>query len=317
MRPLASFRIGALVAAALLGTAGFAAEWTVPDIDKLPKDKYGQLVRLGRDYVQSTNKFLGPEAKNPAMRYAGNNLSCQSCHLDAATKQFAIPFVGVFADFPQYRPREDAVGTIEDRINGCMERSMNGRAMPLDSEPMRAMTAYLQFLSRGVPVGAQTAGRGSPNLKPLARAADPEKGRAVFAQSCASCHGADGRGVRRGKAGDGEGYAFPPVWGPDSYNNGAGMYRVMVAASFVKGNMPLGVSHANPVLDDEQSFDVAAFINSQPRPSKANLDRDFPAGFNKPVDMPFPPFKDSFAAEQHKYGPFGPIIDARRAVSAR
>ncbi len=315
MKTLESFRLGALVAATLIATAAVAAEWTVPDIEKLPKDKYGQLVRAGRDYVQNTYKLLGPEAKNPAMRFAGNNLSCQSCHLDAATRQFGLPFVGVFADFPQYRPREDMVGTIEDRINGCMERSMNGRPMPLDSEPMRAMTAYLQFLSRGVPVGTQLAGRGTPNLKPLARAADPERGRAVFAQSCASCHGADGLGVRKGKAGDGEGYAFPPVWGPDSYNSGAGMYRVIVAASFVKGNMPLGVTHASPVLNDEQAFDVAAFINSQPRAAKANMERDFPAGFNKPVDMPFPPFKDSFPAEQHKYGPFGPIIDARRATA--
>lgn len=317
MKPFESLRIGGLVAAALIGSASFAADWTVPDIEKLPVDKYGQFVRLGRDYVQSTYNLLGPEAKNQAMRYAGNNLSCQSCHLDAATKQFGLPFVGVFADFPQYRPREDAVGTIEDRINGCMERSMNGRAMPLDSEPIRAMTAYLQFLSRGVAIGAQTPGRGSPNVTPLSRAADPERGRAVFAQSCASCHGADGLGVRKGKAGDGEGYAFPPVWGPDSYNSGAGMYRVMVAASFVKGNMPLGVSHATPALSDEQAFDVAAFINSQPRPAKANVDRDFPAGFNKPVDMPFPPFKDSFPAEQHKYGPFSPIIEARRAAAAR
>lgn len=310
-------RTGIFFAIAVIGGAALAAEWSVPDVEKLPNDKYGQMVRAGRDYVQQTVTLLGPEAKDPAHRYSGNNLSCQSCHLDAATRQFGLPFIGVYADFPQYRPREDKVGTIEDRINGCMERSMNGRMLPLDSEPMRAMTAYLQFLSRGVPIGAQVAGRGSPNLKPLERAADPERGRPVYAQTCAACHGADGLGVRKGKVGDGQGYAFPPLWGQDSYNDGAGMYRVMVAASFVKANMPLGVTHANTVLSDEQAFDVAAFINSQPRPRKANLERDFPAGFNKPVDMPFPPFKDDFSAEQHKYGPFGPIIEARRAASAK
>ena len=315
MKLLNPLGIGAFFAIALLGNAGFAAEWAVPDVEKLPKDKYGELVREGRDYVQYTYKRLGPEAPDRAKRFSGNNLSCQSCHLDAATRQFGLPFVGVYADFPQYRPREDAVGTMEDRINGCMERSMNGRAMPLESEPMRAMTAYLQFLSRDVPIGARVDGRGTPNVKPIARAADPERGRAVYAQACASCHGADGLGVRKGKVGDGEGYAFPPVWGPDSFNTGAGMYRVMVAASFVKANMPLGVSHANPALSDEQAFDVAAFVNSQPRPVKANIERDFPAGSNKPIDMPFPPFKDSFPTEQHKYGPFGPMIEARRAAA--
>ena len=193
---------------------------------------------------------------------------------------------------------------------------MNGRMLPLDAEPMRAMTAYLQFLSRGVPVGASVAGRGTPTLKPIDRAADPKRGQAIYAQNCASCHAADGLGVRKGKTGDAEGYAFPPLWGPDSYNSGAGMYRVMVAASFVKSNMPLGVSHTTPVLNDEQAFDVAAFVNSQPRPAKASVERDFPAGFNKPIDMPFPPFKDSFPADQHKYGPFGPMIEARKAAAA-
>lgn len=315
MKAAFSFRFAAALAATLVSGAAAHAEWTVPNVDQLPNDKYGQLVRLGRSYVQETYRLMGPEVADPARRYAGNNLACQSCHLDAATKEFGLPFVGVFADFPQYRAREDAVGTIEDRINGCMERSMNGKPLPLDSEPMRAMTAYLQFLSKGVPIGGRVAGRGSGSPKPIARAADPERGRLVYAQVCAACHGADGQGMRRGKPGDAQGYQFPPLWGPDSYNNGAGMYRVMVAASFVKSNMPLGVSHASAVLSDEQAFDVAAFINSQPRPAKANIERDFPARVNKPVDMPFPPFADNFSAEQHKYGPFQPIIDARRAAA--
>jgi thiosulfate dehydrogenase len=44
-----------------------------------------------------------------------------------------MPLTGVWGQFPQYRAREGAVVTLEDRINGCMERSMNGRALPLDS----------------------------------------------------------------------------------------------------------------------------------------------------------------------------------------
>ncbi len=294
------------------GPAIAAGDWKVPDINQLPDDPYGQTVRHGRDLFEKTQSLIGPEVADPAQRYAGNNLACQSCHLQAGTQKFAIPMVGVFADFPQYRARENRVGPIEDRVNGCMERSMNGRALPLDSKEMRAFVSYLKFLSTGVPVGSKVQGRGPMAIKPIARAADPAKGKAVYAQLCAACHGADGQGVRRGVKGDGQGYAFPPLWGPDSYNDGAGMYRVMQAAAFVKGAMPLGVTADAPVLSDEQAFDVMAYVNSQPRPHKAGMELDFPARTNKPVDMPFPPFADGFSAEQHKFGPFGPIIEARK-----
>lgn len=289
--------------------------WQVPDVDKLPNDKYGQLVRHGKLLMEQTYKYLGPEAKDPAKRYAGNNLACSSCHVDAGRKKFGNPWIGTFAGFPQYRAREDAVSTTEERINGCMERSMNGRPLPLGSEEMKAMVTYLHFLSTGVPVGAKVEGAGVPRLKLLDRAADPVAGKVVYGTYCAACHGADGQGMRRGKPGDGEGYQFPPLWGPDSYNSGAGMARGTLAAGFVKANMPSGTTYANPVLTDEQAYDVAAYINSQPRPQKASLEADFPARKNKPVDAAFPPYTPGFPAEQHKYGPWKPIMDAREKGS--
>lgn len=288
-----------------------AAAWTVPDIGALPDDKFGKMVRLGRELVERTYAHLGPEVVDPAKRYAGNNLSCNTCHLDAGARKFGNPFIGASADFPQYRPREDAIGTIEDRINGCMERSMNGRKLPVDSQEMKAMSAYMKFMSTGVPVGARIEGRGTLKMKLLDRAADPVAGRNVYAQYCTSCHGADGAGVRAGRAGDALGYTFPPLWGADTYNTGAGMHRVILAANFIKSNMPKGVTHESPMLTDEQAFDVAAYINSQARPEKANLDADFPARKNKPVDAAFAPYRTGFSAEQHKYGPFKPIVAAR------
>lgn len=189
---------------------------------------------------------------------------------------------------------------------------MNGRRMPADGDEMKAMVSYLQYLSTGIPVGAKMEGTGVPRLKPLDRAADPVAGQKVYAAVCAACHGANGQGLRRGQVGDGEGYQFPPLWGPDSYNTGAGMYRGMLAAGFIKGNMPSGVTHTSAVLTDEQAFDVAAYINSQPRPVKANLEGDFPARHNKPVDAAFPPYTPGFTAEQHKFGPWPPIQQARQ-----
>ena len=109
-----------------------ADPWPAPSVDALSDDAWGRAVRFGRELTVATASLIGPETADPARRFAGNNLSCQSCHLNAGASQHALPFVGVFADFPQYRPREGRVGTIEDRINGCMTRSMNGRELPLD-----------------------------------------------------------------------------------------------------------------------------------------------------------------------------------------
>jgi thiosulfate dehydrogenase len=305
--------IGLAVCAGL--SAGALAQgtkdWQVPDINKLADDKYGQLVRQGKALMEQTYLHLGPEAVDTGKRYAGNNLACVSCHIDAGGRKFGNPWVGTFGSFPQYRGREDAVSTTEERINGCMERSMNGRKLPLDGAEMKAMMAYLHFLSTGIPVGAKLEGSGTLKLKALTRAADPVGGKAVYAVTCVACHGEQGQGLRRGKVGDRDGYQFPPLWGPDSYNTGAGMARVTLAAGFVKGNMPSGTTHNNMVLTDEQAFDVAAYINSQPRPLKSNLEMDFPARKNKPVDAAFAPYTPGFSAEQHKYGPWQPIQAAR------
>lgn len=307
------FFLGLAISAGL--TAGAFAQgqkdWQAPDITKLPDDKYGQMVRQGKVLMEATYKHIGPEVKDVRKRYAGNNLSCVACHMDAGGRKFGNPWVGTFVSFPQYRGREDAVSTTEERINGCMERSMNGRKLPLDSEEMKAMTTYLQFLSTGIPVGAKLEGGGTLKLKALARAADPVGGKLVYATTCAACHGANGEGLRRGKVGDADGYQFPPLWGADSYNNGAGMGRVTLAAGFIKGNMPSGITHVNAVLTDEQAFDVSAFVNSQPRPVKAHLELDFPARKNKPVDAAFAPYTPGFTADQHKYGPWQPIQAAR------
>jgi len=169
---------------------------------------------------------------------------------------------------------------------------------------MRAFSAYMRWLSTGVPVGAKLKGAGTLRIKEPARAADAGRGAEVFSQICAACHGADGLGQR---AQTGAGYQFPPLWGPDSYNNGAGMGRLLTAAGYAMHNMPIGTAFNAPVLTDEQAYDVAAYIISQKRPEKANLEKDFPIRLQKPIDTPYGPYVDGFSQEQHKYGPFGPI----------
>jgi len=254
------------------------------------------------------------------MRYSGNGLECQSCHLDAGTRRFGLPLAGVWAVFPTFIGREGEVRTLEERINGCMERSMNGRSLPEGGPEMKAMLAYLKYISEGVAVGTPPVGRGVPALELPGRASDPQRGAKVFQTRCAICHRPDGQGNRLAAADatrERRRYEFPPLWGPESYNDGAGMARSITAASFIRANMPLGTDFKHPVLAPEEAFDVAVFINSQSRPHKAGIESDYPNRSLKPADAAYPPFSDPFSADQHRVGPWLPIQQWLKKNSGR
>lgn len=289
-----------------------SSTWPTPEPSSLTDGPHKQDVLYGEGLIRRTYAFVGPNVADATMRYAGNNLTCSSCHLDGGRRRYGLSFIGVADAYPRDMARENAVQSLAQRINGCFERSMNGRALPGDSREMTAIIAYIQFLSEGAPTDIE--GRGSPTTPLLQRAADPARGASVYSTTCAACHGANGQGQRNV---DGDGYAYPPLWGPDSFNNGAGMHRIIAAANFIRANMPYGVTHEAPQLTPEQAFDVAAYINVQPRPERDHLDRDYPLRTRKPVDAPFPPYADDFSQEQHTFGPWGPINAARDAQSGR
>ena len=205
-------------------------------------------------------------------RHAGNALRCTSCHLNDGRRPDAFPWLGVTTRYPQYRSRNDAVSTIEDRINDCFERSLNGTALSVDSRDMRDMVAYLASLSADAIAHAQveTEGAGPPAAQRLTP--DPTRGARLFASTCVACHGDHGQGTA----------AAPPLWGPQSYNIGAGMARVRTAAAFIRRNMPLG----NPMLTEQQALDVAAYVNSRPRPDFPGKEHDWPRG-DAPPDVPY------------------------------
>jgi thiosulfate dehydrogenase len=253
---------------------------------------------------------------DPTKRFAGNNLACGNCHLNAGTVKFGIPLFGLFGQFPIYSARAGAEITIEQRLNACMTRSMNGRALPVDSPEMQAIVAYIKFLSTGVPPGQTVPGLGVGRMPELDRAADPARGKGLYAGTCAVCHGNNGEGIRRSLPTVDLGYMVPPLWGNDSFNDGAGMARLITAANFIHFNMPHGTDYLNPQLKPEDAWDVAAYMISQPRPHKSGLDQDFPDFLAKPVDTPYGPYADGFGAEQHKYGPFAPIRAAIAKLKA-
>jgi thiosulfate dehydrogenase len=278
--------------------------WTPPDINTVGDDPFGKLVKYGHQLFTDTPNEIGPAVSDASKRLAGNNLACGDCHLQAGTQPYAMPMIGVWGQFPQYRAREGAVVTLEERINGCMQRSMHGHALSLDSREMKAFSAYMRWLSEGVPDGAKLLGAGTLQIKEPTRAADTGRGAEIYAQVCAACHGADGLGQRTQS---GVGYQFPPLWGQDSFNNGAGMSRLLTAAAYGLHNMPFGIRFDVPVLTDEQAYDVAGYIVSHDRPKKENLEADFPIRLQKPIDTPYGPYSDGFSEEQHLLGPFDPI----------
>lgn len=282
--------------------------WIYPDVNALPDDQRGRLVRRGRDIITMTYAFIGPHVVDTDNRFAGNDLACGNCHLEAGTKKFGLPIYGIYWDFPRYSARIGEDISIEDRINSCMSRSMNGRPLPLLSPEMLALAAYIKFLSSGLAPGDQVPGHGAGAMPELDRAADPTRGRLVYVRECLACHNTNGSGVAVSPQAMSLGYAVPPLWGEDSFNDGAGMARLITLANFLRSNMPHGSDYLNPALAIEDAWDAAAYVESQARPHKSGLDRDFAADLlSKPLDAPYGPYADNFPEAQHKYGPFGPI----------
>jgi thiosulfate dehydrogenase len=277
-------------------------EWIAPDENEIPFDSNGDLIRYGKELVVNTSKYLGPKGIVSSIT---NGMNCQNCHLNAGTRNFGIPLSAVASFYPKWLERSERMQSIESRVNDCLQRSLNGK--PLDSlnYEMRAFVAYLKWVGHEVPKGIKPKGSGIQPLAYLNRAADPAKGKIVFQNECIRCHGANGEGVL---SPDKTSYLYPPLWGDSSYNINATLYRVVPLASFIKVNMPF--DKVTPVLTDEEAFDVAAYISSQPRPDK-RFTGDWPNLFKKPVDYPFAPYADNFSEQQHKYGPFEPIKNAK------
>ncbi|HMS64755.1 MAG TPA: c-type cytochrome [Ignavibacteria bacterium] len=284
--------------------------WKFPDPGSIKEDEEGKIIREGRRIFLETYKYIGPDVKDTAKRYLGNNMDCQNCHLRGGTLKNVFGLVGVYSDYPALDVRTNKVISIQERINQCMTRSMNGKSLPEKSNEMNSLVAYLKWLSTYVPKGTRTEGNGVPRIDLIKRAADPVNGKTIFARNCMTCHAENGFGVLNDPgnvvvAADSlNGYDFPPLFGPDSYNDGAGMYRQLTATAFIYSKMP----YNDAVLSLEDSYDVAAYINSQPRPHKSNVESDYPDLKLKPLDSPFPPYDDNFSQSQHKYGPYQEML---------
>ncbi len=283
--------------------------WKAPDTTDIPQTGEGNMIRYGRNLIAHTARYFGPEGK---ISQAANGMNCQNCHVAAGTRLLGNNFCLVASSYPKYRNRGGSCVSIVGRINGCMERSMNGLPIDSASREMKALIAYMKWIGKDVPQSQKVFGVGVEKLLFLNRAADSAKGRVVFETICGACHGKNGQGQWNSDLSE---YQYPPLWGPHSYNTGAGLYRISKFAGYVKNNMPFGTTYHAPVLTNEEAWDVAAFVNSQPRPQFRDLQNDWPDISQKPIDYPFGPYADTFTERQHKYGPFTKMTEgAKRKI---
>ena len=220
-----------------------------PPESAMPTGEFGKMVKLGEQIFLHTDQY--------ASQYTGNVLKCTNCHLDAGRRAESSPAWAAFVTYPRYRGKEKHVLALAERLQGCFRYSMNGKAPPLGDPVLIALESYAFWLATGAPVGDMTHS-GYQRLKPPPQKADYARGEQVYQQQCALCHGASGQG--QGSQGH---TVFPPLWGSRSFNWGAGMTGIDVAAAFIKANMPLGMGGS---LTDQQAWDVATFIDSQDRP---------------------------------------------------
>jgi thiosulfate dehydrogenase len=203
-----------------------------------------ELIRQGKLIFDQTPKY--------ASGYVGNKLACNDCHIQSGTAAHAAPMIDLAGLFPMFKERAGRMISLSDRIEECFSRSEAGRPVPENGREMQALLAYIDWLSRDEVKGESYEGRGFVKLPELT--GDPVAGGSIYASYCAGCHGNDGAGVPP---------ILPAVWGPDSYNDGAGMNNPGKMAAFVAHNMP---QNQPGTLTPQQAYDVAAYIHSKPRP---------------------------------------------------
>ncbi len=284
--------------------------WVPEDINSIKNPTLKARVEYGKELISHTSKYLGPKG---SVMQISNGMNCQNCHLVSGTKSWGNNYGSVKSTYPKLRARSGQIEDVKKRINDCFERSLNGKALALNSKEMIAIKSYIEFIGKNVKKGEKAIASGIFDLPFLSRAIDPIKGKALYENKCANCHQMNGEGLMDISQLE---YTYPPLWGNNSYNIGAGLFRMGRFAGYIKYNMPYGVSYPNSQLSDEEAWDIAAYVNSQPRPSK-DLSKDWPKLKGKPYDHPFGPFADSFSENEHKYGPFKPIVAEKKKIDKK
>ncbi len=221
------------------------AEWRAPRERDIPTGEVGDRIRRG--------ELLFDETPLYAAKFTHSRITCANCHAEGGMQPFASPMVGLPALFPMFNERAGHTITLKDRIQECFVRSENGTPLDYEGMEMEALVEYINWLSRPEPGAREFVGRGLVSLPDLQ--GDAVRGEGIYKAQCEGCHGKNGEGRRP---------LFPPLWGPDSFNDGAGMNGVKKMAAFVQHNMP---QNRMGILSAQDAYDVSVFIHAQKRPA--------------------------------------------------
>jgi len=284
--------------------------WRAPDSAAIPSGIGGKMIKYGKELIAHTAVYYGPTG---SLARLSNGMNCQNCHLSGGTRLYGNNFASFIATYPKMSNRSGMMEPTTQRIVECFSRSLGGKSPDTTAKEVRAMLAYMKWIGKDVKKNEKLFGNATEKLPYLSQSADAAKGKLVYDAKCQSCHGAGGQGLL---AVDKKSYTYPPLWGPHSYNDGAGMFRLGNLAGFVKNNMPYGATYESPQLTDEEAWNVAAFINTQPRTHRDQRN-DYTNLSKKPIDAPFGPYIDTFSERQHKLGPFKPILAYQKAHPAK
>ena len=262
-------------AGAAPGSQAIQAGFEPPALSDIPSGPEGEAIRRGMA------TFADP--RTHAGAFVGNSLACKNCHLDNGRRADSSPMWAAWVAYPQFRKKTGTINTMEDRIRGCFLYSMNapnspsGTPPPEGSDIYRDLEAYFHWLAKDAPTGTKMKGAGYPTPPPAQAGYDPQRGAKLFEAKCTGCHGSNGQGAQTP---DGK-VVYPPLWGPRSFNWGAGMARVDLAAGFIKANMPFDKPGT---LSDQEAWDIAAFVDSQERPKdprqKGSVEQNAKANFS-------------------------------------
>jgi thiosulfate dehydrogenase len=236
-----------------------------------PKGKLGEVVKLGEDILlhTDTNKL--------SKEFVGSKLQCVNCHrrksgsLHPGTTSKIGTFIGTATAFPAYSKRYDDVITLQNRIDGCFQRCLNGKKSVVNTKVGIAVASYITWLSNSLDINMSSIAPRTPSkikfwsdsrkkFKKLFKKVTHKNylnGKRLYEKKCASCHGING---------DGNG-AFPPLWGKKdgkwlSYTADGSMAKLPNGATWIQENMPLGASKP---LSDQEVVDITLYIDAQER----------------------------------------------------
>jgi sulfur-oxidizing protein SoxA len=177
-------KLSACVCAALLALAIAGEPWRYSVAER----------RSGYTYLSEENQQLqDDDFANPGLLWVerGRELwqqiestagtSCAHCHGDAATSMR-----GVRPRYPRFDPQGSKLINLEQQLNRCRTERMHAPSYPYESDALLALTTFVAFQSRGLPIDVRIDGPAQPFF--AAGKALYEQRRGQLDLACTHCH---------------------------------------------------------------------------------------------------------------------------------